>query len=356
MPELGYTLIGEEHGPNDLVETAARAEAAGFSFALASDHFHPWTSTQGNSPFVWSTLGGIARETSSLRVGTGVTCPLFRIHPANVAQAAATVATMMPDRFFLGVGTGENLNEHVLGHHWPPHDVRLERLEEAVDIIRSLWTGEEYSHHGEYYTVENARLYTVPDGEIPIDVAASGPRTAEVAGRVGDGLISTAPDESVVDRFEAASDEASGTSRTSDWSGDDGEAESDGGEASGASQSTSERRSDDDRPTYGQVTVCWAETEAEARRTAHEHWPNVALSGELGQVLPTPAHFEQAAEMVSEEDVAELVVCGPDADDHVEMIQQFVDAGFDHVTVHQVGPQQEAAIEFYEEEVIPSFR
>lgn len=338
MPELGYTLIGEEHGPDDLVDAAARAEEAGFSFALASDHFHPWTSTQGHSPFVWSTLGGIARETTSLRVGTGVTCPLFRIHPANVAQAAATVGTMMPDRFFLGVGTGENLNEHVLGHHWPPHDVRLDRLEEAVEIIRSLWTGEEYSHHGEYYTVENARLYTVPDGEIPIGVAASGPRTAEVAGRIGDALVSTAPDESVVDRFEGASDEASGTSRTA------GGSAGAGGAASGG-----------DRPRYGQVTVCWAETEAEARRTAHEHWPNVALSGELGQVLPTPAHFEQAAEMVSEEDVADLVVCGPDPDDHVEMIQRFVDAEFDHVTVHQVGPQQEAAIEFYEEEVLPSF-
>ena len=223
---------------------------------------------------------------------------------------------MIPDRFFLGVGTGENLNEHVLGVHFPPHEERLDRLAESVEIIRSLWTGEEYTHDGEYYTVENARLFTLPDEPPPLHVAASGPRTAGVAGELGDGLVATAPDSELVERFR----------------------ESGGG----------------DRPIYGQVTVCWDESEDEARRTAHEQWRNTALPGELGQVLPTPAHFEQATELVDEEDVAEAVVCGDDADEHVERIGEFVDAGFDHVSVHQIGPRQEGCLEFYESEVLPS--
>lgn len=317
MVDLGLSLISEEHGPNELVDAAARAEDAGFEFALVSDHFHPWLDEQGESPFVWSTLGGIARETSELRVGTGVTCPLFRIDPANVAHAAATAATMHPGSFFLGVGTGENLNEHVLGDRWPPHDCRLRRLEEAVEVIRGLWEGETYSHHGEFYTVENARLYTTPDDPPPIHVAAGGPQTADVASRIGDGLVSTAPVGDLVDRFAT-----------------DG---------------------DGDRPTYGQVTVCWADSEEAARRTAHERWRQTALPGELGQVLPTPTHFQQATEYVDVDDVASKVTCGPDADDHIEMLAAYVEAGYDNVSVHQVGPELQPAIEFYEREVLPSF-
>lgn len=315
MTEFGWSLIGEEHGPNALVETAVNAEGAGLEFALASDHFHPWLSAQGNSPFVWSTLGGITRETDDLRMGTGVTCPLIRIHPANVAQSAATVGEMSDGRFFLGVGTGENLNEHVVGERWPPHDVRLEMLEEAVEIIRGLWEGETFSHHGQYYTVENARIYTLPDIPPDIAVAASGPQSADVAGRIGDAFISTAPKSDLLDQF------------------------AEGG----------------DGPTYGQVTVCWDESEQNAREIAHEQWANTALSGELGQVLPTTAHFEQATEMLSEEDVAGKVVCGPDAGDHIDQIETFVNAGYDYVSVHQVGPRQADAIQFYEEEVLPSF-
>jgi G6PDH family F420-dependent oxidoreductase len=318
-PELGVSLSGEEHGPNALVDTAVRAEEAGFSFALASDHYHPWIDAQGNNSFVWTTLGGIARETSSLRVGTGVACPTIRVHPAIVAQATATVAEMMDGRFFFGVGTGENLNEHVLGDRWPPHGVRLEMMEEAVEIIRNLWSGETYNHHGRHYTVEDAKLYTLPDRPPSVYVAAGGPRSAAAAGRIGDGLVSTAPDDTVVQRFEEAAEDGSNL------------------------------------PKYGQITTCWAESEEEGRKTAYEHWPNAAIGGELGQILPTPAHFEQAAEMVSEEDVAEVVVCGPDADAHVEMIQKYADAGFDHVSIHQVGPNQKEAIEFYESEVLPSF-
>ena len=191
MTEIGYALSSEEHRPSDLARNARRAEEAGFSFALISDHFHPWVDRQGHSPFVWSVIGGIAQTTERLRLGTGVTCPTMRIHPAIIAHAAATAADMMPGRFFLGVGTGENLNEHVLGDHWPPADVRREMLEEAVDVIRLLWQGGVQSHYGDYYTVENARLYTLPDELPPIVLAASGTKAA--SSRVASATASWAP-------------------------------------------------------------------------------------------------------------------------------------------------------------------
>lgn len=318
MVELGYALSSEEHTPHDLVHYARRAEEAGFTFALISDHYHPWTDRQGHSPFVWSVIGGIAQATQRLRLGTGVTCPTMRIHPAIIAQAAATSAAMMPGRFFLGVGTGENLNEHILGDRWPPHDVRQEMLEEAVEVIRLLWQGDTLTFRGLYYTVENARVYTLPEQLPPIMVAASGPRAAEAAGRIADGLITTAPEADLLKQFEAA-----------------------GGSG---------------KPHYGQLTVCWAQDEATARRTAFEHWPTAAVKGELTQELPTPAHFQQAAKMVREEDVAEAITCGPDPERHCAAINNFVEAGFEHVYIHQVGPDQEGFFRFYEQEVVPKFR
>jgi G6PDH family F420-dependent oxidoreductase len=317
MATIGYAMSSEEHRPSDLVRHARQAEEAGFTFALISDHYHPWVDRQGQNPFVWSVLGGIAGATTRLQVGTGVTCPTTRIHPAIIAQAAATVAALMPGRFFLGVGTGENLNEHILGDRWPPHDVRLAQLEEATAVIRLLWQGGMRTHRGQYYTVENARLYTLPDAPPSIMVAAGGSHAAEVAGRIGDGLVGTSPDAEVLGRFDAA-----------------------GGAG---------------KPRYGQLTVCWARDEATARRTAHEWWPNAAIKGELSQELPTPAYFEQAAQMVDEDDVAEAVVCGPDPARHVQAIQEYVDAGYDHVYVHQVGPDQEGFFEFYRREILPRF-
>src|SRR5947207_10795004 len=201
MVELGYALSSEEHAPNDLVRNARLAEEAGFSFALISDHIHPWVDRQGNSSFVWSVVGGIARETERLRLGTGVTCPTTRIHPAIVAHAAATCAAMMPGRFFLGVGSGENLNEHVLGDRWPFPDERLEMLEEAIEVIRLLWEGGYKTHRGKHYRVEKARLYTLPDEPPPIAVAAAAPRAAALAGRGGDALVSVAPNDTVVEQF-----------------------------------------------------------------------------------------------------------------------------------------------------------
>src|SRR5215210_3756261 len=184
--KIGYALSSEEHTPNDLVHHARLAEEAGFTFALISDHYHPWVDAQGHSPFVWSVIGGIAQATERLTLGTGVTCPTIRIHPAIIAQAAATAADLLPGRFFLGVGTGENLNEHILGDRWPEVDVRLEMLEEAVEVIRRLWEGKLTSHHGRHYTVENARIYDAPDQPVPIHVAGGGDKSAELAGRIGD--------------------------------------------------------------------------------------------------------------------------------------------------------------------------
>jgi coenzyme F420-dependent glucose-6-phosphate dehydrogenase len=315
MFALGYALSSEEHAPNDLIRYARRAEEVGFSFALISDHYHPWIDRQGHSPFVWSVIGGIAHATQRLMLGTGVTCPTIRTHPAIIAQAAATSAAMMPGRFFLGVGTGENLNEHVLGDRWPAHDMRQEMLEEAIEIIRTLWQGGTLTYRGVYYTVENARIYTLPDQPPPILMAASGPRAAEAAGRLADGFITTAPEADLLKRFEAA-----------------------GGSG---------------KPSYGQLTVCWAQDEASARQTAYEYWPTAAIRGELTQELPTPAHFEQAAKMVREEDVAQAIICGPDAERHIAAVKEFIDAGYGHVYVHQVGPDQEGFFRFYEQEVLP---
>jgi G6PDH family F420-dependent oxidoreductase len=312
-PELGYALSSEEHRPADLVRHARLAEERGFSFALVSDHFHPWTDRQGQSPFVWGVVGAIAQATDRLRLGTGVTCPTIRIHPAIIAQAAATAAVLMPGRFFLGLGTGENLNEHVLGDRWPEGEVRLELLTEAIEVIRLLWQGGYQSHRGRHYTVEQARLYTLPEEPPPIVVAAAKPDAARLAA-TADGLVGTAPDPELLAAFESA-----------------------GGEG---------------KPRYGQLTVCWAEDEARARKTALEWWPNAALPGDLGQELALPRHFEQAAELVTEADVAEKVLCGPDPAAHLSAIDEFAEAGYDHVYVHQVGPDQEGFLDFYAREIL----
>ncbi len=316
MTELGYKLICEEHGPNDLVEYATLADQSAFDYAMISDHFHPWTSTQGESPLVWNVIGAISQATDDLRLGTAITCPIIRYHPGIIAQAAATAGVQLPGQFFLGVGTGEQLSEHVFGDRWPEHEVRLEMLREAVDIIRTLWEGETTSYRGDHYTLENARIYTLPEELPPIPIAADGPNAARTAGEIGDGLVAVAPDEELVEAFEAG-----------------------GGE---------------DKPTYAEIDICYAEDEQEAIETAHEIWPQAALPGELLWTLSTPAHFEQATQAVTKEDISELVVCGSDPDEHIETIREYVDAGFDHIAIHQIGPDQAEFVEFYEEEVLPA--
>lgn len=288
MVQIGYAISSEEHQPNNIVRHAKLAEDAGFAFISISDHYHPWIDAQGHAPFVWSLIGGIAATTQRIPLGTGVTCPTVRIHPAVIAQAAATSAVMMPGRFFFGIGSGEALNEHITGERWPETEVRLEMMEEAVEVIRLLWQGGNQSFHGMYYTVENARIYDLPDVPTPIIVSATGPKAAEMAGRIGDGLWNTSADKEVVKAYEQA-----------------------GGSG----------------PRYGQVTVCWNPNREKALETAHKIWPNSGLPGELAQELPTPAHFEQAAQLVKPEKLAEQIVLGSDAQEYLGKIDEYVQAG-----------------------------
>ncbi|HEX8689127.1 MAG TPA: TIGR03557 family F420-dependent LLM class oxidoreductase [Solirubrobacterales bacterium] len=315
MTAIGYTLASEEGDARRLVAEAVRAEEVGFSFAAISDHFHPWVDRQGNSPFVWSVLGAIAEATERIELATGVTCPTFRIHPAIVAHAAATAASLLPGRFSLGVGSGENLNEHILGDRWPPVRERQERLAEAIEIIRLLWRGGLQSHRGTYYRVENARLYSLPEELPPILVAVAGERSADLAAELGDGLFGTSPVAETIQRFRQG-----------------------GGEG---------------KPTYGQLDVCWAESEEAARRTALEWWPNAGTSGSHAFELPLTAHFEETTELVGEEEIAESVICGSDPQKHLEAIEEYANAGYDHVYVHQIGPEKEGFFDFYSREVLP---
>lgn len=314
--EIGYSLMSEEHVPSELVKFAQLAEQSGFNFATISDHYHPWLDAQGQSPFVWSMIGAISQATKKIMFGTAVTCPTMRIHPAIIAQAAATSASLLPDRFFLGVGTGENLNEHILGTCWPSHEVRSAMLEEALEVIRELWKGKNTNYYGNFYVVENARIYTLPEKPIPVFVAAEGPKMASLAGKIGDGLISTTPDASLIEKFR-----------------EDGE--------------------NNDLPCYCQVTVCYDEDEAKARKTAHKQWPIPGIPGDLNRELSIPQYFEATASLVTEEKVAEQVACGPDPKKHLEAIQKYVDAGFRKISIHNIGFYQEGFFKFYKEKIIP---
>ncbi len=315
MAKIGYKLSSEEHPAPDLVRYARMAEDTGFSFAMISDHFHPWVDAQGQSPFVWSVIGAIAQATERLELGTAVTCPTLRIHPVIIAQAAATAATLMPGRFFLGVGTGEALNEHVVGTQWPATHVRQEMLEEAIEVIRQMWKGGLQNHRGRHYVVENARIYSLPEQLPPIHIAVGGPRSAEIAGQLGDGMVGTTPSADLIKAFEKA-----------------------GGK---------------NKPRYAEVTVCWASSEAEARRTAHEVWPNSVIPSPLSWELPLPSHFEAAAKLVTEDAIAKEIVCGNDPQRHIQAIQKYADAGYDHVSIHQVGRDQKGFFDFYKRDVLP---
>jgi G6PDH family F420-dependent oxidoreductase len=313
---IGYFLSSEEHGPRELVEEARLAERFGFQGLWISDHYHPWNDAQGQSPFVWSTIGALA-EATRLHVTTAVTCPTVRIHPAIIAQAAATSAVLLEGRFSLGVGSGEALNEHILGGRWPAADVRLEMLEEAIEVIRLLWRGGMRDHRGRYYRVENARVYTLPERPPDIVVSGFGRKSIELAGRAGDGYCSTRPDPGMVRRFRAA-----------------------GGEG---------------KRTQAGTKVCWGPDEAECRARVHRLWPNERLPGELSQILPTPSHFEQASSLVSEDMLAASVPCGPDLERHAAALQAFADAGFDELYIQQIGGADEAFFETYAREVLPRF-
>jgi G6PDH family F420-dependent oxidoreductase len=317
MVSIGYFLSCEEFGPRELVRQARWAEEAGFERLWISDHYHPWNSEQGQSPFVWSVIGALS-EVTSLPITTAVTCPTVRIHPAVVAQAAATAAVQCRGGFTLGVGSGEALNEHIFGDAWPSAPVRQEMLEEAVEVMRALWTGEQVTHRGKHYTVENARLYTLPPEPVPVYVSAFGPKAAALAARIGDGFCSTMPDKSLVDEFRS------------------------GGGGS--------------KPAQAGFKVCHAESAEAGAKTAHRLWANEQLPGELAQVLPTPAHFEQASTLVTEEMVGSSLPTGPDVEPYVEAVRSYADAGYDEVYVQQIGPDQEEFFRFWSDSVAPALK
>jgi G6PDH family F420-dependent oxidoreductase len=320
--KIGYFLSCEEYTPAELVEQAQLAEQAGFESLWISDHYHPWNDEQGESPFVWSVIGAIS-QVCSLPVVTAVTCPTVRIHPAIVAQAAATSAVMTNGNFILGVGSGEALNEHVTGARWPDATVRLDMLEEAVDVLRTLWKGGFVDHHGEYYTVENARLYTVPEKTIPVYVSAFGPKAADVAGRIGDGFITTAPDKEMIQAFR----------------------DSGGG----------------DKPVQAGYKVCWGSDDDVSIDTAHRLWANSGVPGELSQVLPSPRHFEQVSSLVPRDSTKDSIAYGADVERHVEAFKPFADARVDVVHISQMGGRESETsyagfFEFYGEKVLPRLR
>ncbi|HEY1488340.1 MAG TPA: TIGR03557 family F420-dependent LLM class oxidoreductase [Micromonosporaceae bacterium] len=311
--ELGYFLSCEEYGPGELVEQARLAADAGFTGLWISDHFHPWLDTQGESPFVWSVIGAIS-QVCDLPIMTAVTCPTTRIHPVIVAQAAATSAVLTGGRFTLGVGTGEALNEHVTGAAWPGAPVRREMLTEAVEVMRKLWTGEVVNHHGRYYTVEHARLYTCPEQPIPVYVSGFGPESIDLAAAIGDGFVSTQPDADAVRRFR----DAAGPGKL----------------------------------TVAGAKGCFAATTDEALKIAHRLWPTEGLPGELAQVLPDPEHFAQAAELVTP-DMIEMAH-GPDPDPYLKMIDGYRTAGYDSLHVAAVGPHYRELIDLFARDIVPN--
>jgi G6PDH family F420-dependent oxidoreductase len=314
---VGYFLSCEEYAPAELVDQARRAEAAGFDALWISDHFHPWNDEQGQSPFVWSVIGAIS-QVCRLPVTTAVTCPTMRINPVIVAQAAATCAVLLDGRFTLGVGSGEALNEHILGQAFPHAEVRLEMLEEAVGIIRSLLTGDEISRRGTYYTVDTARVYTLPEAPPPIYVSGFGPKATSLAARIGDGYITTQADQDLLDQFRREAGEA--------------------------------------KPACVGFKVCYADSVDDAVSTAHRLWANSGVPGELSQVLPSPKHFEQAASLVTKQMTADSVTCGPDPAAHLEAFQPYLDCGFEEIYVANMGPHYADMLAMYGKEVLPALK
>ncbi len=317
MATYGYKLMSEEHGPKELVRNACRAEETGFDFVAISDHFHPWLESQGHAPFAWTVLGAVAARTKKVGLVTAVTCPIIRYHPAIVAQFAATLGVLSDGRFTLGLGAGENLNEHVVGEGWPAPHTRQEMLGEALDIMQKLWQGEEVSYHGEHFTLDRAKLWDVPDTAPALAVAAGGPKAARIAGEKGAGLFATEPNEQLVQAW------------------------ADGG-GKGA--------------RYAEIAMCWAKDEAEAKRIAHERF-NFGVHGwAVNAELPTTAGFEAAGKSVRPEQVAEMVSCGPDPERHVAAIKKYLKAGYDHLVLLGVGPDQEGFLSFWQKELAPRLK
>ncbi len=323
MGVIGYAAMCEQFTPSDLVKYCKAAEDNGFTALMVSDHFQPWTPEQGQSAFVWSLLGALG-ATNNLKFGTGVTPPGWRYHPAIIAQAAATLEAMYPGRFYLGLGAGEALNEHIVGTYWPEAVARLDVLAEAIEVIRKLFTGKTVKHRGPYFNVESARLWTLPEKPLPIYVATSGPVNAERTGRTCDGIITVgATDEKIktlLDRFEKGAREAGKDPAT--------------------------------MPRILQLHVSWAATEQAAIEQAVKEWPNGGMNFPK-QDIRSPEDFAAMAKLVRPENFKGRVLMSPDLDAHRDHIQHFMDLGFTEIYVHNVGRNQQEFIEAYGREVIP---
>ena len=326
MGTLGYAAMFEQFHPTELLDYSRLAEANGFTSVMASDHFHPWTPQQGQSAFVWAWLGALG-ATTNLKFGTGVTPPGYRYHPAIVAQAAATLEAMYPGRFWLGLGAGEALNEHIIGEYWPEPPARLERLMESIEVIRKLWSGKVIKFSGQHIRLESARLYTLPPAPPPMYVATSGPIMSERTGRLCDGIITVgAADEKIrtlMGRFEKGAREAGKDPRT--------------------------------MPRLIQLHVSWAESQAEAEQQAIQEWPNGGMAFPK-QDIRNPEDFEAMAKLVRPENFKGRVLMSPDLQEHRDHLQHYIDLGFDEIFVHNVGRNQSAFIEAFGREVAPALR
>ncbi len=314
MLKFGYKLMTEEHGPAALVRNAISAEAAGFDFVSISDHFHPWFEAQGHAPFAWSVLGAIAHATSRIGIATGLTCPIIRYHPAIIAQAAATIAVMSDNRFTLAIGAGERLNEHVTGDRWPSIPERHEMLAEAADILRALWSGGVQNWAGDYFIVDHARLYDLPDEPIPLVIGVSGEASVALASDKADGIMATEPKAELVKGFRKASK---------------------------------------DGPCYAEALLAYAASEAEGLKIAHERFRFSAFGWAVNSELPSVEGFEAAAKFVRPEDMADSLAAGPDVETHLAAIKKYVDAGFDHIVLTCPGDDQQGFISFFEKELRP---
>ncbi|WP_119071213.1 TIGR03557 family F420-dependent LLM class oxidoreductase [Rubrobacter indicoceani] len=316
-PRIGYKLIAEGYGPKEIVRQAVLAEEAGFDFVEVSDHFHPWLTNQEHSGFVWSMLAGMAERTESIELATGVTCPIIRYHPAIVAQAAATTAILSDGRFTLGVGAGEQLNEHVVGRGWPAVGVRHEMFREALEIIRLLWEGGYKSYEGRHLRLEDARVFDLPPVAPKIAVAIGGPASAKIAAELGDGIFATEPRPDLVASYA---------------------------EAGGSG------------PKYAEVPLSYAPTEDEAAASAHEKFRFGLTGWKVQAELPNPINFDAATAFIRPQDMKETFGCGPDAARHVEVAQQFVDAGFDNLALINAGPDPDPFFEFFANELADKVR
>ncbi|HEY2273700.1 MAG TPA: LLM class F420-dependent oxidoreductase [Jatrophihabitantaceae bacterium] len=319
MTRYGYTLMCEQSGPVELVRDAARAERAGFEFEVISDHYSPWLDSQGHAPNAWATLGAIANATERVDLMTYVTCPIMRYHPAVVAQQAATVDLLSGGRFLLGLGAGENLNEHVIGKGWPPANVRHEMFAEALEIIRSLFGGDYVDFAGDHFRVDSAKLWDIGDQPPKMGVAISGHQSAGLAGKFADAMIAVEPKSELGDMFDQA-----------------------GGQG--------KRR-------IGQVPICWDPSRDDAIKRAHDQFRWFGGGWKVNAELPGTAGFAGATQFVRPEDVADSIPCGPDVAAHVDAVKEFVDAGFTDVAVVQIGGDtQPEFLDWAERELVPALR